>query len=81
MDALRAATSVAAGCCSLPDTGRIEAGARADLIAADGDPLRDIEILEETDRIAFVMQDGVVFKDRLGDREQGSVGPRENRSG
>ncbi len=81
MDALRAATSVAAGCCNLSDTGRIEAGARADLIAVDGDPIRGIEILGEAARIAFVMRDGMIFRDDLGAREQGSVGPRENRSG
>jgi imidazolonepropionase-like amidohydrolase len=65
-DAIRAATSVAAGCCNLPDVGRIEPGVRADLIAVDGDPLRDIEILEEAGRIRLVMKDGMVFKDHLG---------------
>ncbi|MBI4277256.1 MAG: amidohydrolase family protein [Armatimonadetes bacterium] len=66
MDAIRAATSVAAECCSMPDTGRVEAGQRADLIAVDGDPLRDIETFEETEQIRLVVRDGIVFKDRLG---------------
>ena len=65
MDAIRAATSVAAGCCNLPDTGRVEVGARADLIAVDGDPLAHVEVLEETDRIVLVMRDGVIFRDRF----------------
>jgi imidazolonepropionase-like amidohydrolase len=65
MDAIRAATSVAAGCCNLPDTGRVEVGRRADLIAVNGDPLRDIEILDGDDRIALVMRDGVIFRDRF----------------
>jgi imidazolonepropionase-like amidohydrolase len=78
MDAIRAATSVAAGCCNLPDAGRIEPGMRADIIAADGDPLADIELLEDAERIALVMRDGVVFKDRLG--TQGPGASRENRT-
>ncbi len=65
MDAIRAATSVAAGCCNLPDTGRVEVGTRADLIAVNGDPLRDIEVLDGDDRIALVMRDGVIFRDRF----------------
>ncbi len=64
MEAIRAATSVAAECCNVPDAGRIAAGTRADLIAVDGDPLADIEIFQHTDRIALVMRDGAIFRDQ-----------------
>ncbi len=63
MDAIRAATSVAAECCGVPDAGRVEGGRRADLIAVDGDPLRDIEIFEDANRIALIIRDGAIFKD------------------
>jgi len=65
MDAIRAATSVAAGCSNVPDTGCIEAGKRADLIAVEGDPLQDIEVLEHAERIVLVMRDGNVFKQTI----------------
>lgn len=65
MQAIGAATSVAAGCCSVPDTGRIEAGRRADIIAVDGDPLEHIEIFQEEKRIQLVVRDGIVFKSAL----------------
>jgi imidazolonepropionase-like amidohydrolase len=66
MQAIAAATSVAADCCNVPDTGRIEAGCRADVIAVDGDPLADIDIFQETERIQLVMRDGLIFKDATG---------------
>lgn len=46
--------------------GVIAAGALADIIAVDGDPLRDISLLEEQGRhIPLVIKDGIVEKDRL----------------
>jgi imidazolonepropionase-like amidohydrolase len=66
MQAIAAATSVAAECCNVPDTGRIEAGRRADIIAVDGDPVEHIEVLQEAERIHLVMRDGIVFKDAKG---------------
>jgi imidazolonepropionase-like amidohydrolase len=66
MRAIEAATSVAADCCNVPDTGRIEAGRRADIIAVDGDPLEHIEILQEVDAIQLVVRDGIVFKNAMG---------------
>jgi imidazolonepropionase-like amidohydrolase len=64
--ALEAATVNAADLLGLSaDVGTLEAGKRADLIAVDGDPLRDVTILE---RVPFVMKDGVVFKDERAAR-------------
>ncbi len=38
------------------EVGSLEPGKRADLIAVDGDPLKDVTVLK---RVAFVMKDGV----------------------
>jgi len=61
MDAIRAATGVNARVLGMEDRiGAIEPGRLADIIAVDGDPLQDIEVLKE---ISFVMKDGVVYKE------------------
>jgi len=60
MDAIRSATSRAAELLDQQgQIGEIRAGAFADLIAVDGDPLADIKQLEH---VRFVMQGGKVFK-------------------
>jgi imidazolonepropionase-like amidohydrolase len=41
------------------DLGTIEPGRWADIVAVQGDPLRDVRVLEE---IGFVMKEGVVYK-------------------
>lgn len=79
MDAIRAATSVAADCCVLPDVGRVETGMRADLIAVAGDPLRDIEIFEAPAQIHLVIREGVVVHDRLGGARENAEPHREKR--
>jgi imidazolonepropionase-like amidohydrolase len=55
--ALAAATSRAAAHLGLGDTGRVEPGARADLLLVDGDPLTDLAALE---RVRLVTRDGWV---------------------
>jgi hypothetical protein len=42
---------------------------RADLIAVDGDPLREIEVFEDPATVVLVTRDGAVFKDRIGTGE------------
>lgn len=39
--------------------GQITAGYMADMIAVDGDPLKDITLLEH---VTFIMKDGVIYK-------------------
>jgi len=58
-DALLAGTRRGAEACRVDSTvGTIEPGKRADLIAVDGDPLRDIGAME---RVREVMKDGVLY--------------------
>lgn len=59
VDALRAATSIAADLLGLGDrVGRVAPGHLADLIALDGDPMEDIGAVR---RVGFVMKEGVVY--------------------
>lgn len=46
-EALAAATSVAADVVGRPKAGRIAAGSWADLLFVDGDPMRDLEVLQK----------------------------------
>lgn len=60
-EAIRAATVVGAQNIRMEnEIGTIEAGKLADIIAVEGDPYRDIELLQTS--INFVMKDGEVFK-------------------
>jgi imidazolonepropionase-like amidohydrolase len=58
VSALQAATS-AAGRILHMDIGQVKQGMLADLIAVDGDPVKDISVLR---RVKFVMKGGVVYK-------------------
>jgi imidazolonepropionase-like amidohydrolase len=57
-DALKAATSVAGRVLHM-DIGTVKPGMLADLIAVDGDPVKDISALR---RVKFVMKGGAIFK-------------------
>ncbi len=60
MQAIKSATTVSAGMLEMPGKlGEISPGAFADIVAVNGDPLKDIAALE---RISFVMKDGKVYK-------------------
>ncbi|GAB3035587.1 metal-dependent hydrolase family protein [Bowmanella dokdonensis] len=60
LEAIRAATTTAAALIGIEDqTGTIEPGKWADMIAVRGNPLEDVRVLEE---VVFVMKDGRVHK-------------------
>ncbi|HEV3513771.1 MAG TPA: amidohydrolase family protein [Candidatus Sulfotelmatobacter sp.] len=60
MDAIQSATSRAAVMLDMEGKiGVLAPGAYADVVAVNGDPLRDIKVLENVD---FVMKDGQVFR-------------------
>jgi len=60
MQALQAATSLAAECLGLgQEIGTIEKGKWADLVVVEGDPLRDIRVLQDARRIRRVIKAGV----------------------
>jgi imidazolonepropionase-like amidohydrolase len=58
VDALKAATSVAGRVLHM-DIGQVKPGMLADLIAVDGDPVKDVSALR---RVKFVMKGGTVYK-------------------
>jgi imidazolonepropionase-like amidohydrolase len=60
MDAIRSATIVPARYLGIDDRlGSLEAGKVADIVAAAGNPLDDVHVLE---RVNFVMKDGIIYK-------------------
>jgi imidazolonepropionase-like amidohydrolase len=59
LQALRAATTVAADLIDKDDRGRIEEGLLADIIAVPGDPVADIGVTED---VRFVMKGGIVYE-------------------
>ena len=65
MEALVAATGRAAECIGRSDVGVIEAGRYADVLVVDGDPLSNIRILEERERIKLVMKAGSAYTNTL----------------
>jgi imidazolonepropionase-like amidohydrolase len=65
MQALQAATEVAAECLGWERSlGTVQAGRLADLVAVDGDPLRQIGLLQRPERIKLVWKGGEVCVDR-----------------
>jgi imidazolonepropionase-like amidohydrolase len=70
MEAIVASTKTASECLGLEnELGTIARGKLADLIVVDGDPLRDVGLLDCPERIGFVMKGGVVHVDRLAEME------------
>ena len=47
------------------ELGQLRPGWLADLIVVDGDPLADIAVLQDRERIDLVMKDGQIYRDEL----------------
>lgn len=63
IQAIHAATRVAAEALKLQETGTLASGKEADLIAVEGDPLKDIRLLQDQGRIKMVIKAGKTLKD------------------
>jgi imidazolonepropionase-like amidohydrolase len=62
MDTIVAATKTASEAIGIDNiTGTLENGKMADIILVDGDPLKDISILLEEEKIKMVMKEGEVI--------------------
>ena len=66
VDVLKSATSVNAEIVQRTDLGVIRAGATADMIVVDGDPLTDISIMNAPEQhLRLIMKDGAIYKTDL----------------
>jgi imidazolonepropionase-like amidohydrolase len=65
LEGIAAATHGSARALGLPDVGTVTAGAVADLLVLDGDPLADIQLLRDPARIWMVVQTGQVVAGQL----------------
>jgi imidazolonepropionase-like amidohydrolase len=65
MQALQAATGWAAECLGMADdVGTIQPGKLADLVVVEGDPLQDITVLQDLQRMRMVFKEGQLCVDR-----------------
>lgn len=66
MQAIVASTKTASECIHMAaDVGTLEPGKYADLLVVDGDPLDDIRVLQDKERLALIMQGGREHRSRL----------------
>jgi len=65
MEAIVCATGRAAECMQRPDLGALESGRLADVVVVEGDPLSDIKLLQDRDKIKLIMKDGEFYKQEL----------------
>jgi imidazolonepropionase-like amidohydrolase len=74
MDAILTATRNAAQAINLDrELGTIEEGKLADVVAVNGDPLKDIACLQQKKNIELVLKEGRVFADRRSGRSKNVV--------
>jgi len=67
MEALLASTRHAAELLGMEaQLGTLEEGKLADLVVVEGNPLEDIQVLQDRDKIAYVFKDGEIVKQAYG---------------
>jgi imidazolonepropionase-like amidohydrolase len=68
MEAVLAATALGGEIMLQPDElGKVQPGYLADLLLVDGDPLADITVLQDHDKLNLVMKDGKIHKESPAD--------------
>jgi imidazolonepropionase-like amidohydrolase len=66
MQAIVAATNMGARCMGLGDEiGLLAEGRLADLLVVEGDPLQDVNLLQERSKLRLIMKDGAIIKNTL----------------
>ncbi len=65
MEAIVASTSRAAQCIERPELGSLAPGKVADVLVVDGDPLQDIAVLQQRERLHLIMKDGTPYSNLL----------------
>lgn len=66
MQAIVASTRTAAECLEMErDLGTLEPGKLADLLVVDGDPLADMALLQNRERLAAIMKGGEFVKNQI----------------
>lgn len=64
MDAILSATRLGGQIMGMgAELGQVQEGFLADLLLVDGDPLKDVAILQDKDNFLMIMKDGVIYKD------------------
>ena len=63
-EALQCATRVGGELMGMP-VGQLKATCLADLLVVDGDPLRDVRVLQDKSRLKLIMKGGAVVKNLL----------------
>ncbi|MEO8158258.1 MAG: amidohydrolase family protein [Betaproteobacteria bacterium] len=72
MDAIMAATRLGGQIMGMGDRlGQVCAGYLADLLLVDGDPLQNVGILQQRERLLAIMKDGIFWKAPAGGMSQG----------
>lgn len=65
MDAIISATQRASECIERPDLGMLKPGCKGDVLIVDGDPLSDITVLQDRNRLRMIIKDGAPVIDKM----------------
>ena len=81
---LRHRAGAGRSCCAPTSSGKVQPGYLADLLLVDGDPLADITILQDHDKLHYIMKDGRFHKESAADEapapDPGNMPARRHRA-